>query len=144
MITVAIQLISRPEMSFVEMVVTICRGFPGAEVDAGADDDRSGVVRVTLDQNALTAAQRDWLHLSPFASRYIDSYKVQSAADALQQHKDSEAAFLCVLLNAYAATVEIDDNDEVVALAFERVKELGWVLIVDENDTFTLARQAAS
>jgi len=144
MITIAIQLISKPEMSFNEAVGTIGWAFPSAvTVDTDGAAVSSGIVRVTLDPDALTDAQRDWLHLSPFSARYIDSYEVQSAVDIWQVHKDNEAAFLCVLLNAYAALCEIDDNDEVVALACERVKELGWVLIADENDTFTLARQAA-
>ena len=145
MITIAIQLKSSVDLTFAQIVGTIGWAFPSAvtvdsDMHAG---DQSAVVRVTLDQDALTDDQRDWLHLSPFSARYIDSYEVLRAADPLQVHKDNEAAFLCVLLNAYAATVEIDDNDEVVALACERVKELGWVLIVDEQDTFTLARQAA-
>ena len=145
MITIAIQLKSSVDLTFAQIVGTIGWAFPSAVTvdDTMHEGDQSAIVRVTLDQDVLTKAQRDWLCLSPFSARYIDSYEVQAPVDIWQVHKDNEAAFLCVLLNTYAATVEIDDNDEVVALAFERVKELGWVLIADDQDTFTLARQAA-
>jgi len=94
MITIAIQLISKPEMSFNEAVGTIGWAFPSAvTVDTDGAAVSSGIVRVTLDQDALTDAQRDWLHLSPFSARYIDSYEVQSAVDIWQVHKDNEAAF---------------------------------------------------
>ena len=145
MIIIAIQLKSSFDLTFAQIAGTIGWAFPSAvTVDSDSHaGDQSAVVRVTLDQGALTYDQRNWLNTSAFSARYIDSYEVPPAVDIWQVHKDNEAAFLCVLLNTYAAMCEIDDNDEVVALAFERIKELGWVLIADEQDTFSIARQAA-
>lgn len=73
-----IQLISKPEMTVPEAAAYLVGNFPHDE-DVPllmAHNTEKGTVLLGIEQQRLTDAQRDWLHLSEFAARYIDSYRV--------------------------------------------------------------------
>lgn len=83
MITLKIKVIFRPELSIQQLASIVHEEFPHEKLDhistgiiqiAGEDD----LICLKLEQDALTDPQRDWLHLSHVAARYIDSYEVDT------------------------------------------------------------------
>lgn len=71
-----VQLISKPEISFGEMVEFIRKNFPAPFNEV---DGNSSTYEVTIHlPGKLNDVQRDWLHISTFAARYVDSYGVAS------------------------------------------------------------------
>lgn len=71
-----VHLISKPELSFNKMLQYICKNFP-APFDSV--DGNSSTYEVTIHlPDKLNDVQRDWLHISTFAARYVDSYDVAS------------------------------------------------------------------
>ncbi len=130
-----IQFISKPEMTVQEAALYISDHLP--EKVSGKErvvrsDLQAGIITVDLNQDSLTDVQRDWLHLTPFAARYIDSYRVehlderwtlQGAGDhAEERYGDieettvAEALWFMTIVNARTG-----EQVERVASALERI-----------------------
>lgn len=77
MLTLHIQIISKPEMSLDEAEEYIARYFPGIDAFPVTFATAPGSVSLTMHQDALSDEQRDWLHLDTFSARYIDSFEVE-------------------------------------------------------------------
>lgn len=83
MIILKIKVLSRPEISIQQLAKIIHEEFPHEEdkfiipgiVQIAGEDD---LICLKLEQDALTDSQRDYLHLSSIAARYIDSYEVDT------------------------------------------------------------------
>lgn len=85
-ITLEIQLVSKPEMSVGEATKIISDNFPQdkepipgvTNLKFVSSNSTTGIVSLKLpNQEKLTDEQTDWLHLSHFAARYVDFYKVK-------------------------------------------------------------------
>lgn len=83
MIILNIKVIFRPELSIQQLANIIRDEFLADEgklistgiIQVAGEDD---LICLKLEQDALTEPQRDWLHLSHVAARYIDSYEVDT------------------------------------------------------------------
>lgn len=83
MIILKIKVIFRPELSIQQLAKIIHDEFLADEgklistgiIQMAGEDD---LICLKLEQDALTDSQRDWLHLSHVAARYIDSYEVDT------------------------------------------------------------------
>ncbi len=81
MITLRIQLVGKPEMTIGEATRFISDQFSHDTECLIRSDPETGAVILKLEQDALSDAQRDWLHDSAFAARYVDSYKTLAAKE---------------------------------------------------------------
>ena len=89
-IELAIHLMSKPELTFREMLDYISDEFPAEDNLIISGDPRAGIVHVKLHQEILTNAQQDWLQLTPFSARYIDSYDVSKEEERKDVRADTE------------------------------------------------------
>lgn len=78
-----VQLISKPEMSFNEMFQYVRKNFPAPFDSVNGDSSTYDVLLHLPDK--LSDAQHDWLHLSTFAARYVDSYTVKKPAITVRE-----------------------------------------------------------
>ncbi len=85
MLTLLIQLKNASETSWYETCTMVTENFPGGAVLSN-DDPLEGL-RLNLNQAVLTDMQRDWLHLSAIATKYIDEYQVISLEQLAKENE---------------------------------------------------------
>ncbi len=114
-----IRLVSKPYTTVQEAAAYVVDHLPHSadEPLLMACNPEKGTVLLHSSQMQLTDVQRDWLHMSDFAARYIDSYHVedpehwtlQAAGDLAESHYEQmeyadkdEALWFLAIVNARA------------------------------------------